>query len=378
MKKLKIGLDARFALGKRRGIGNYSLDLFRAMTNISDEFEFIFFSDRQDTECLLRDLPNSKVRVIGPAFYPFWEQISLPIALKRDQVQIFHAVGNTGPILLPKEMRRIVTIHDVMFLKSLHIVPESPSLYQRLGRFYRSVISPPVALRANLVLTVSNFSRQDILDSILGLDPRKVEVIYNGLPSHFKHCPEPGEAHPLQGQNYLLHLGALDPRKNTSLVVRSYLALKRQHLIDEHLVILGLANLDALDLSDEELKEGKASIHTPGFVTDEIIPVYFRHSRAFLFPSLYEGFGIPLLEAMSCGTPIITSNSTCLPEIAGGATLLVNPRRADEFEKALLTLLDSVDLRTSLITKGLCRIKDFSWEAIATKTLESYKHIMHK
>ena len=376
LNKIKIGLDARFALGERRGIGNFSLDLFRAMAVLPHPFELVFYSDREDTEGLLSQFPNSRVRVIRPGIYPIWEQVRLPLALLQDRIQVFHAVGNTGPILLSGSIKRVLTIHDVMFLKPESELPRSPSLYQRMGRIYRRIVAPRAGRRADLTFTDSEFSRQDILASIPGLDPLKVKIAYVGLPRHFLVSPPSIGTHPLQGQDYLLHLGALDPRKNTALVVKTFLALRRQKAIKEHLVILGLKSLDALGLTPMESQEVKESIHFPGYVPESAMPAFYRHARAFLFPSLYEGFGIPLIEAMACGTPIIASNTTSLPEIAGNAARLINPKSGDQLKGAILELLGSPVLQMELIARGKERTREFCWDNTARKTLDAYSQLI--
>jgi len=376
LKTIKIGLDARFALGERRGIGNFSLDLFRAMASVPHPFELVFYSDREDQEGLLSGLPNARVRVLGPGLYPVWEQLALPRALGQDGIRLFHGIGNTGPVFLPGNIKRVLTIHDVMFLKPVSELPRSPSMYQRMGRIYRRIIAPRAGRRADLTFTDSEFSRQDILASIPGLDPAKVEVAYAGLPGHFLQAVRTEVAHPLEGRPYLLHLGALDPRKNTALVVKCYLSLRRANAIQEQLVILGLKDLSALGLSPAESQEAQAWLHFPGYVPAQDIPAYYRHAKAFLFPSLYEGFGIPLLEAMACGTPIITSNTTSLPEIAGDAALLIDPKDGEALKKTILDLLGDSSLGTALVAKGTGRIRDFTWNHTAEQVLRSYGRLL--
>lgn len=368
----RIGLDARFALGERRGIGNYSLELFKAMAALNQEFEFVFYSDREDTEGLLAHLPNSRVSVIRPGLYPLWEQILLPLALFRDDIDLFHAVGNTAPIIMPRHTKLVITLCDVMYMKNEGVLPISRSWYQRAGRLYRRLIVPSAARNADHLLTISEFSRTDICETLKYIRPEKVSVTLLALPGNFPTCPPESETSPLKGEPYLLHLGGLDPRKNTRMVVRSFLDLKRSDQIKEKLVILGLKTLQSLDLTPQEAFEAKSSIHIPGFVSDAELPPYYRHARAFLFPSLYEGFGIPLLEAMTCGTPIITSKITSLPEIAEGAALLINPNSMDDLKNATLYLLNSLGVRTTLISMGNQRVRDFTWDITAKNTMAQY------
>jgi len=376
--RLKVGLDARFALGERRGIGNYSLELFKAMAAVNQDFDFVFYSDREDTEGLLAHLPNSRIRVIRPGFYPLWEQVLLPMALRADRINLFHAVGNTAPIIMPTRTRLVITLCDVMYLKDETILPVSRSWYQRAGRLYRRLVVPPAAKNADHLLTISEFSRVDICETIPHIHPEKTSVTLLGLPGSFPvQSPESSTSSSPEKEPYLLHLGGLDPRKNTILVVRSFLDLKRQGLLKENLVILGLKTLTSLGLNSDEITEAKAWIHLPGFVPDTTIPFYYQHAQAFLFPSLYEGFGIPLLEAMASGTPIITSNISSLPEIAGEAAMLVNPKQSDELKAAIMEVLRSSLTRATLINAGFNRIARFNWGETAIKTLGVYQKLMN-
>jgi len=376
--RIRIGLDARFALAERRGIGNYSLELFKALAAANRDFELVFYSDREDAEGILTGLPNSRVRVVGPGFYPLWEQVILPWALRRDGIRLFHAVGNTAPIFMPKGVRLVITICDVMYMKEEEILPVSTSWYQRAGRLYRRLVVPPAARRADHLITISEFSRTDIEETLPGLAPGKITVTLLGLPGSFPAVRQGGPTSPapLGEIPYLLHLGGLDPRKNTRLVVRSFLALKRSQGLAEHLVILGLKSLDSLALNPQEALEAGNWIHLPGYVPEAAIPDYYQHAQAFLFPSLYEGFGIPLLEAMACGTPIITSNVSSLPEVAGEAALLIDPARPEHLEAAILDLLKSPPLQARLRQAGLKRLAEFGWDGAANITLEVFRNAL--
>jgi len=373
----QIGLDARFALGERRGIGNYSLELFRAMAAVNREFEFVFYSDREDTEGLLTGLPNSRIRVLRPAFYPLWEQVLLPLTLRRDRIDLFHAVGNTAPIRMPISTKLVITLCDVMFMKNEEQLPLSQSWYQRAGRLYRRVVVPTATRRADHLLTISEFSRNDISETLPSIRPEKITVAHLGLPSVFLSGLHEMGASPLEGEPYLLHLGGMDPRKNTRMVIRNFLELKREHRIKEKLVILGLKTLTPFELSPEEFSESEQWICLPGFVPDTVIPTYYRHAQAFLFPSLYEGFGIPLLEAMASGTPIITSNCTSLPEIAGEAALFVDPSNPEELKKAIIRIIDDVNLKSRLTELGTKQLNIFDWESTAKLTLLCYQNILN-
>lgn len=373
----RIGLDARFALGERRGIGNYSLELFRAMAAAHHEFDFIFYSDREDAAHELDNLPNSQVRVLRPSFYPLWEQVILPVALHQDGIDLFHSVGNTAPVILPRKTRLVITICDVMYMKPPSLLPMSTSWYQRLGRWYRRLVVPLAAKRADHLLTISEFSKSDICETLRGTRSERISVTLLGLPNAFSKLTQPAlMCQPLGGAPYLLHLGGLDPRKNTKRVVQAFLSLRRAGRLESQLVILGLRSLESLDLTAEELAEAAHAIHLPGFVPESDLPGFYQHAKAFLFPSLYEGFGIPLLEAMACGVPIITSNTSSLPEVAGTAALLTDPLQVEKLKDAIQRLLESPTLQHHLHEEGRRQILKFDWTLTANATLTQYRKVL--
>lgn len=369
---MRIGIDGRFALGERRGIGNYSLALLRTLSSAHPDCEFLVFIDRPDSAGIFSSMSNCSTYVIKPRLYPLWEQLALPKALRALRPDLFHALGNTAPLGLPASIRLVMTVHDVMYLKSRTELPDSPSLYHRLGRRYRCWNVPRAMAGADAILTVSEYSKADILATVPGLEPERITVTYQGLPPHMsgREAERPGPGP--HGKRYLLHLGGLDPRKNTGFVVRNCLSLRRAGKCDADLVILGLKGLQGLGLTPEEVAGAGPWVHLPGFVPEAALPGYFRKAEMLLFPSKSEGFGIPLLEAMAQGTPIITSRVTSLPEIAGQAALVVDPGQDSEFQAAVQSLLASRELRSRLSDAGRERIQQFNWETTGRLTMGAY------
>jgi glycosyltransferase involved in cell wall biosynthesis len=346
------------------------------MARLAPETSFVCYTDRPDSHGVFGDLPNCVVRILTPKIYPIWEQVALPRVLKEDGIEIFHALGNTAPLKMPQGIRLAVTLHDVMFMKPASELPASSSLYQRIGRIYRRSVAPRVAAQADVIFTVSSYSRNDICNTFPMISPSKVVVTYQGLPAHFQNLPATPGPHPFQDRPFLLHLGGFDPRKNTRRVIQAYLNLVQHGLINAHLLILGLRNLNGLGLTPREKEVAKTWVHLPGFVSESVLPDYYRHAQALLFPSLYEGFGIPLLEAMSSGTPILTSRVTSLPEIAGEAALLVDPASISSLEEGIHRLIGSVDLRTSLSRLGQDRLTLYNWDNTASQTIDAYRAMM--
>src|SRR5574340_249020 len=183
---MKIAIDARLAIRNRRGIGNYTLKLILNLAEIDHENEYILYTHREDNDHVLPQKDNFKISKIVPANYFIWEQVILPFRAKRDVVDILHCTGNTAPLFLDKGVKLITTIHDVMYLKDYFEVPKSAYRYQRMGRFYRKTIVPKAARRAAMLLTVSEFSKDDILKHISELGKERVKAIHEAAGENYQ------------------------------------------------------------------------------------------------------------------------------------------------------------------------------------------------
>jgi glycosyltransferase involved in cell wall biosynthesis len=303
---MRVGIDAHFVTRlPRRGIGTYSLNLIREMVGTRPDIEFYLYIRHPDIEAALPIGPNVFVRQLTVPLDPLWEQMALPLAAYRDRVNVLHSLGNTGPLFTIGNIRQVLTIHDVMFLQTGDFVPKPVTLYQKIGRWYRARITPRCALRACEIITVSEFSKRDILALIPAVDPKHVAVTYEGCdPVFFETSRGSDQGNKVPNKLDLLKpfifcLGADDPRKNTLTMVRSYLKLVREHGVSENLVIVGYKNWEDSLAYNEVLEAG--AMKKVNFLTfvplPELVSLY-RHATLFAYPSLYEGFGIPILEIL--------------------------------------------------------------------------------
>ena len=377
---MRVAVDARFITRlPRRGIGNYSLNLVNELVNSNPNVEFVLYISQPDNEGILPILTNVKVRQLFPSIYPVWENFSLPLAVMRDKIDVLHCLGNTGPILLPKNVRLILSIMDVMFLKNGEFIPKLTSLYQKWGRFYRSLVVPLVAKRAKKILTISEFSRHDILQFIPKLNSECLSVTYLSCDPIFENIfdglikPETSISD-IPKTSFVFCLGAEDPRKNTLRLVRAYLSLSVNHSISENLVISGYANWEKSE-AFREVKDAGAEdkVKFLDFVSIEQLGIFYSQASVFVYPSLYEGFGIPLLEAFSSGCPVIASNVTSIPEVGGDAAIYFDPLNEYEIAQTLLRVLSNSSLREEMKVKGFERAKQFAWSETARKTIEAYQ-----
>lgn len=379
-----IGIDARFAVHNRRGIGNYTLKLIQNLAEIDSHNKYILYIDRNDLEDVLPKQNNLMIKKLRPSNYFIWEQIILPMQAKKDGVDILHCTGNTAPIYLNTKIKLILTIHDVMYLKDYSTIPQSLSMYQRWGRVYRNMIVPRAIKHIAKVVTVSNFSKNDIKEHLPALKEDAILVTHEAAGERFSQIGGDIQRSKVSGKfgikgNYILTLGALDPRKNTKAIINTFLHLKSEKKISVNLVIAGIPNWRQTEfyktLQESSFKE---DIIFTDFISDEDMVLLYNYATVFLYPSLYEGFGIPPLEAMACGVPVITSNTTSIPEIVGDAAFLINPLNDKELKDALLSLLNNEDLRNDLIERGLKRAKEFSWSKMAKETLQIYESLRNE
>lgn len=378
---MRVGIDARFITRQpRRGIGNYSLNLVLELIKKNPQIDFILYIAVPDTENILPQGANVRLCHLSSFGYPFWEQIALPRAAKRDNLDILHCLGNTAPLFLDHSIKLVLSLMDVMFLQSGEFVPVPSNYYQALGRLYRKAVVPTCTRAADQVITISEFSKQDILDKIRGLEESRLHVTYLSCDAIFKENSE--RQMPLipamsEKQSYIFALGAEDPRKNTLRVVKAYLNIIKNNAINEHLVISGYANWEN-SASHRAVIEANATdkVHFLSFIKIEELAGLYRSASFFIYPSLYEGFGIPIVEAFSSCCPLIASDLTSIPEVAGDAAILIDPNDQGSMEESMLEMLSNKELRRSLIELGKKRAQKFSWELAAEKTTSIYKLCM--
>lgn len=378
---LHLGVDARL-MHYRRGMGTVVHSLVREWAQLltagQSDLRMTLYVDSEAGVQAAAAFAQPAINIVrlGPRFYPLWEQWTLPRQALRDAVNVLYCPANTGPMRLSPRVKLALTIHDVMYMLPIGTqpgqLPASPSRYQQLGRLYRRWVVPRAAHRADLISTDSAFSRRDIAQH-LGqyLRPPSDQIQVVPLAAAAEYAPQPAETVTdtltrLQVQPpYALGLGAIDPRKNTALLIEAFGRLPQNNL---RLVITGLdpnaqAHFAALAVQ-HGLRLGQ-QIQLLGFVSERDLAALYTAAEMLLYPSRYEGFGLPALEAMQCGTPVITANTTSLPEIAEGAALLINPNNAAALCAAIQQLHNDTSLQQRLRTAGLARAAQFNWQSSA-------------
>lgn len=373
---MRIGIDAHFASYELRGIGKYVVQLVAGLMHEREPHEYVIYGDPQ-----MFPQPNGRgnVRFRNPGSlpYPIWEQLVLPRWVRQDGVALLHCPANTAPVVLPKQVKLVMTVHDVMYLLPSHILASSKVFRQRLGSLYRRWVVRRVGLRADCIVADSAYTGQEVV-RYLGIAPDRVRCVHLGIDlqlaslAHTIASPKEIGGKKLDGP-FLLALGAGDPRKNTLAVIRAYGGRWRELPNQEKLVIVGLRDWRSSSANELVHKLGLSDrVLFAGYVTEELLAWLYASARCFLYPSLYEGFGLPPLEAMACGTPVITSNCTSVPEVAAGAAILVDPTSEESIGDALVQLLRDEGLRRHLIQQGKERVRKFAWQNMVRQMLRVY------
>lgn len=376
---MKIGIEVQRLFRKKKyGIETASLELLKKLQSLQRNVEFVVFvKDDVDRHCF-SESANFKIRKVAGKFFVDFEQFFLPLAARREKISLLHCTGNTAPYFSPVPV--VQTLHDIIFMDP---IPRKDSWYQRLGNHYRRMVVPLISPNSSAIITVSHYEKQRIV-SRLGIDEKKIEVVYNGInEKHFCRC---GNERVLERvrhtyslpENFILFLGNPSGRKNPLGVIEAYVMYASRVSDPLPLVTPGLTQkFIAHALKKLNAEYDPKRFITPGYIRDEDLPFVYNLSELFLFPSLSEGFGMPVIEAMACGTPVITSKISCMPEIAGDAALLVDPLSAPSIAEGLLRMLGDAEFRGGKIRDGLINAKRFSWDTAAEKVLAIYESVLY-
>ncbi len=379
---MKIGIEGqRLFRKKKHGMDMVALELIRNLQKIDTINEYFIFIKPDEDDSVLNETPNFKIIKLEGGSYPVWEQFALPKAAKEYGCQILHCTSNTAPVNCKIPM--VVTLHDIIYMESsyLKILSGSASLYQKFGNLYRKLVVPRVIRKGRKIITVSHFEKNRI-GEFFGMkgDPR-LTAIYNGVSGYFKPVTEASELKRVREKYHLpdhffFFLGNTDPKKNTKGTLKAFSDFLKQTGTGYKLVMLDYDRTELEKLLDEiGDKDLINNIVLTGYVINTDLPAIYCQCKVFLYPSLRESFGIPMLEAMACGVPVITSNTSSMPEVAGPAACIIDPYKPEEITSALMMLEKDQEQREKLIEAGFTQAARFSWEAMAQSVLEIYREI---
>jgi glycosyltransferase involved in cell wall biosynthesis len=369
---MRFAIDATSIPRLMAGAGVYTYNLIRAVAVVDQENEYVIFTKDDAFDDLRRDKPPFRTVHVPARSRParlMWEQFVLPAQLRRHRIDVIHSPHHTAPMVAAGR-RRVITFHDLTFF----ILPER---YPASRLVYFRTVSWATAKRADALICPSQTVRDDIL-RLLHVPPEKVRAIAEAAAPEFQPLEDEAalervRARFLLPERFILNVGSLEPGKNRATLLKAFSRLRERGL-EHKLVIAGQRAWK--HKGDFELVEQlglKEEVVFSGYVPPEDMPALYNAADLFAFPSLYEGFGLPVLEAMSCGVPVVASNVSAIPEVASEAALLVDPHDADQLCDAMERILRDKRLQATLRRRGLTRAKDFSWERAARETVAVYQ-----
>ena len=370
---MRIGIEAQRVFRRNKhGMDYVVLQEIKELQKLDTKNEYFVFVAPGVDRCL-KDTKNVHIIVIGESFYPVWEQITLPRAAKKYNLDILHCTSNTAPIFC--DIPLVLTLHDIIFLEPRD--KNNKSLYQNMGWLYRRKVVPKILEKCLRIITVSNFEKQNIINK-LHIPEKRMAMIYNGYNEWFTTFRDVADIYKsyIDKPGYFFFLGNTDPKKNTERTLVAYSKYLEKSSVKRKLL---MADLDKEYLNGiierNHIENIREQIVMPGYIVNSDLPYIYNRAFAFLYTSLRESFGIPLLEAMACGTPVITSNTSSMPEIAGTDAILINPESSDEIAEKMLQLENNELYYNAQKEIGLKRAELFSWKKTAEQLLSLYEEV---
>lgn len=376
--KPQIGLNAQLlSLAQNyrsAGISWYIYNLLTHLSAMQPAWRYrVFVGDKTFQGQSPLTLQQTNWPTHNPLVRIAWEQACLPYYLKREKINLLHALAFVAPLGVPCPF--VTTVYDLSFMRY-------PNAFKPFNRFYLSTFTRYSSKRAKAIMTISESTRQDVIH-FFGISPAKVKTIYCGVDPSFKPLSQAtiADFKAKQGlpEKFIFRLGTIEPRKNVEGLIKAYAIWQTREAQAPPLFIAGgkgwyykqvFQLVEALGLTDK--------IIFPGYLPQEDLVFWYNAASLFVYPSYFEGFGLPVLEAMACGTPVITSNVSSLPEVAGDAARLIDPDDIEQLSEAMQEIFYQPALIQHLIEQGLQQAACFSWDKTAQETVAVYKRVLDK
>lgn len=372
---MRIGIDATALPPQPVGAGTYIIQLIRALVDLNTGHEFVVFAHPRGCELIgLPSQPGLSWVILAdksPAYRLVWEQVLFPGVVRRAGVDLLHSLHYTRPVFLP--CPSVVTFHDMTFFLF-------PDLHTRSKRLFFPRAIRLSARQADALIAISENTRQDAI-RLLEIPSQKIFTTSLGVSSEFRPLSDTALLEATRRkyrlpENFILYVGIVEPRKNLPLLLKAYKNLVDRGK-DDPLVIVGRFGwmVEAVFQQIEQM-DLKARVHFAGYVPAQDLPIVYNLANVFVYPSLYEGFGLPPLEAMACGTPVVTTAVSSMPEHVGEAGLLVPPQDELALAEAIFAVLDDQELHDRLAKKGPEQAARFTWKRTAQETLKVYRQVL--
>jgi glycosyltransferase involved in cell wall biosynthesis len=367
---MKIGVMLR-TIDEKQGIGIYTLNLMDHLLQLDKKNDYVLFFRNPQFIGRYAQYAHVKEKLIPGSNKAFWDQVKIPIEASRENVDIVFHTKFTVPFFTRR--KTVMVLHGSEWLFA-------PKWFKMFDRIYINLLMPRYCKKASAIIANSDVTKKDFI-SILGVPEEKIKLIYHGLDPKFKHIDDHDFLGRVQEkyslpERFILYVGRIHPGKNFGNLIKAFFKIHNE--LPHKVLVVGhprwgyhheYSIVKELGLDEKFI--------FPGWVPQEELVAFYNLADLFIFPSFYEGFGIPLLEAMACGCPAVVSNTGNLPYLARGAALLVDPYKPDEIAGAIHKILTEDGLRKELIEKGLHRAQAFSWEKCAKETLALFESLNH-
>ncbi len=367
-----VGLNAHLLnlSGNYRSAG-INWYIYHLLRNLSahDDLTYTVFLSEPHAHATLNHLPlvRSRLPTHKPIARIFWEQFIQPFEIRRAKLDLLHALAFAGPRVI--SIPWIVTVYDTSFIRY-------PKSFNTPNRLYLTWAVRDAVRRAQHVIAISESTRRDLIE-MFGAAPNKVSVVYCGTDPAFSPQRKNNLPRPAMPEKMILYVGTLEPRKNVARLVRAFAQAKRSAHLPHKLALIGARGWKHTDVDVAiEQENVRDDVILPGYVSSEDLPEWYRAAELFVYPSRYEGFGMPPLEAMACGTPVVTSNASSLPEVVGSAAIQVAPDDQAALTDAMVRALTDPGLREQMRARGLAQAAQFSWTRAANETVAIYRNVL--
>ena len=372
---MRVGINASKYYKLNTGVGRYTSNLCRYIIGSDNGNDYYFYLPGLNSGPYRKDmtgvqLEKQRVFLQNNTLRILWEQILLPIRIRKDRLDLFHYTDHAMS-LIQRMYPIVITVHDIAYIRF-------PGLLNKSRQIYKKYILNLSIKMADIIIADSHSTKRDIVE-FFNVDEKKIKVVHLGVESRFRPISNVEDYRTKNNlpSKVILNIGTLEPRKNVVTLIKAFKKLQARGLKDYVLVIAGEKGWLYKQIFEEVKSSGvEQSIRLLGIVRDEDLPLLYNCADLFVYPSLYEGFGLPPLEAMACGVPIITSNTSSLPEVVGNAGIMVDPCDINSLYEAIYNVLEDSELRHRMRRDGLKRSKMFTWEKMVNEVLEIYNEVL--
>jgi glycosyltransferase involved in cell wall biosynthesis len=371
---MRIGIDARPLSKQRTGIGNYVQGLVELLPQVAPQHDYFLYSNRDlehpESEGTLHQIDRAFSRCPGA----FWLLGRGARLARRDALDIYWGTNAILPVGMPSGVLKVVTVYDMVWLRC----PETTTRY---NLFVQTMCARRAIADADCAIVISR-TTQDELIQALGVPREKTQLVYPGVDDRYQAQDQVKAAEYISRKygvprRYLATVGIVHPRKNQQFLVKVLGILKKNGQLDCPLLVVGPMGWKNSPLFREIQAAGltESDIRFLGYIPDEDMPLFYAGAQVFLFPTLYEGFGLPPIEAMACGAPVIASDSPCMPEVLGDAAILESLTSPERFATSIVRVLSDDQVRDALRTKGIQRAQRFRYQTSVKQLLEVFENI---